>query len=63
MMKDQYGDHVRVYAGKEKKFVFIDNSYNESPDKLQFRTVLDKKQALELIDKLKKAVNELGGKQ
>lgn len=48
---------------QEKKFVFIDNSYNESPDKLHFRTVLDKKQALELIDKLKKAVNELGGKQ
>ena len=59
MMQDKYGDHIKVYTTESKRDIFVDCFYEDTPQKLQFRAVLGRKEALELIDKLKSALVEI----
>lgn len=55
-MRDKHGDYLIVYPASGD--VFIDCFYDAQTN-LQFRAILERKQALELIDKLQSALNEL----
>lgn len=59
MMQDKYGDHIRIYTTESKQNVFVDCSYEDSPEKLQFRAVLGLREARELVRQLQKAIGEL----
>ena len=59
MMQDKYGDHIRVYTTESERNIFVDCFYEDTPQKLQFRAVLGRCEAMLLIEKLQKALEEL----
>lgn len=59
MMQDKYGDHIRIYTTESKQNVFVDCSFEDSPEKIQFRAVFGLREARELIKQLQKAAEEL----
>ncbi len=59
MMQDKYGDHIKIYSTESKRSIFVDCFFEDEPGKLQFRAVLGRREAMELIDKLKSALKEI----
>lgn len=59
MMQDKYGDYIKIYSTESKRSIFVDCLFEDEPGKLQFRAVLGRREAMELIDKLKSVLKEI----
>lgn len=58
-MHDKYGDILKVYTTEGKINIFVDCFHGDSPENIEFRAVLGKDEAKELISKLQEAMKNL----